>query len=49
MVPFRAVFLATPGNGMRERLKQEALQAVLAWAVAGTVQWRLHGTAVLRN
>lgn len=45
MVPFRAVFLATPGNGMRERLKQEALQAVLAWAVAGTVQWRLHGTA----
>ena len=28
------------GAGMRERLKQEALGAVLAWAIAGTVQWR---------
>ena len=45
MVPFRAVFVTTPGDGMRERLKREALEAVLAWVIAGTVQWRLHGTA----
>jgi putative DNA primase/helicase len=45
MVPFRAVFLATPGAGMRERLKQEALGAVLAWAIAGTVLWHKSGTA----
>ena len=45
MVPFRAVFQAAPGAGMRERLKQEALGAVLAWAIAGTVQWHKSGTA----
>jgi putative DNA primase/helicase len=45
MVPFRAVFPAAPGLGMRERLKQEALGAVLAWAIAGTVLWRQLGTA----
>src|SRR5438309_3949053 len=40
MVPFRAVFPGAPGPGMRERLKQEALGAVLAWAIAGTVTWQ---------
>src|SRR5665213_539593 len=45
MVPFRAVFEAVPGLGMRERLKQEALGAVLAWAIAGTALWQQRGTA----
>jgi P4 family phage/plasmid primase-like protien len=45
MVPFRAVFPGTPGPGMRERLKEEALGAVLAWAIAGTVLWQQLGTA----
>jgi P4 family phage/plasmid primase-like protien len=45
MVPFRAVFTAAPGQGMRERLKQEALGAVLAWAIAGTRLWKVTGTA----
>ena len=30
---------------MRERLKQEALGAVLAWAIAGTALWKQLGTA----
>jgi putative DNA primase/helicase len=45
MVPFRAVFASTPGAGMRERLKQEALGAVLAWAIAGAARWLARGTA----
>ena len=45
MVPFRAVFATSPGVGMRERLKAEALGAVLAWAIVGTGQWVARGTA----
>jgi len=45
MVPFRAVFAASPGVGIRERLKQEALGAVLAWAIVGTAQWLSLGTS----
>ena len=45
MVPFRAVFAASSGVGIRERLKQEALGAVLAWAIVGTAQWLSLGTS----
>jgi putative DNA primase/helicase len=45
MVPFRAVFASSMGTGMRERLKNEALGAVLAWAIVGTGQWLIRGTA----
>jgi len=45
MVPFRAVFTPMAGQGMRERLQDKALGAVLAWAIKGTVEWANHGTA----
>ena len=45
VVPFRAVFAPVAGNGMRERLQEEALGAVLAWAIQGTVLWAKLGTA----
>jgi putative DNA primase/helicase len=44
MVPFRAVFTPTAGPEMRERLKTEALGAILSWVVSGAVAWRSHGT-----
>lgn len=44
MVPFRAVFETSAGHGMRERLKQEALPAILAWIVAGAAEWQAVGT-----
>jgi putative DNA primase/helicase len=44
MVPFRGVFTPVAGKGMRERLQQKALGAVLAWAIKGTVEWTNHGT-----
>ncbi len=45
MVPFRAVFEPVPGKGMRERLKEEAGGAILAWIVAGARSWAKAGTA----
>src|SRR5665213_3555106 len=45
MVPFRAVFALVAGQGMRERLQEKALGAVLAWAIKGTVEWATHGTS----
>lgn len=45
MVPFRAVFQTTPGQGMRERLKAEAGGAILAWIVQGAQAWLASGTA----
>lgn len=45
MVPFRAVFAPTPGTGMRERIKAEALGAVLAWIVEGARLWAAKGTS----
>ena len=44
MVPFRAVFAPSPGAGMRERLKDEAGGAILAWIVEGARLWHEHGT-----
>jgi putative DNA primase/helicase len=45
MVPFRAVFAPLAGKGMRERLQEKTLGAVLAWAIKGTVEWTSHGTS----
>jgi putative DNA primase/helicase len=45
MVPFRAVFEPSPGKGMRDRLKEEAGPAVLAWIIAGARLWHDVGTA----
>jgi putative DNA primase/helicase len=45
MVPFRAVFASSAGQGMRERLRQEALPAILAWIVAGAAEWQAVGTS----
>ena len=45
MVPFRAVFTPTPGQGMRERLKAEAGGAILAWIAEGARLWHEKGTA----
>jgi putative DNA primase/helicase len=45
MVPFRAVFEQTPGDGMRERLKAEAGGAILAWIIEGAQAWVREGTA----
>lgn len=45
MVPFKAVFTPTPGPGMRERLREEAAGAILAWIVEGARQWLAMGTA----
>jgi putative DNA primase/helicase len=45
MVPFNAVFASVAGEGMRERLRDKALGAALAWAIHGTVEWIKHGTA----
>jgi putative DNA primase/helicase len=45
MVPFRAVFAPVAGTGMRERLQEKALGAVLAWAIKGTVEWEKRGTS----
>lgn len=45
MVPFRAVFEPAPGPGMRERLKDEAAGAILAWVVEGAKLWHAAGTA----
>lgn len=45
MVPFRAIFAPIAGKGMRERLQEKALGAVLAWAIQGTVEWASHGTS----
>ncbi len=39
MVPFNAIFAPVAGQGMRERLQEKALGAVLAWAIKGTVEW----------
>lgn len=44
MVPFNAVFPPTPGLGMRERLRAEALGAALAWIVQGARLWATSGT-----
>lgn len=44
MVPFRAVFEQGPGAGMRERLKDEAGGAILAWIVEGARLWAAAGT-----
>jgi putative DNA primase/helicase len=45
MVPFHAVFDATPGQSVREQLKRESLGAVLAWAIQGAAHWSELGTA----
>ena len=45
MVPFRAVFEQAPGPGMRERLKAEAIGAILAWIVDGARMWQVDGTS----
>ena len=45
MVPFRAVFQPAPGAGMRERLKSEAIGAILAWIIEGARMWQADGTA----
>ena len=45
MAPFRAVFAPVAGTGMRERLQDKALGAVLAWAIKGTVEWVKRGTS----
>jgi putative DNA primase/helicase len=45
MVPFNAVFASLPGQGMRERLREKALGAALAWAIRGTVEWVKFGTS----
>jgi putative DNA primase/helicase len=45
VVPFRAVFEQTPPPGMRERLKNEAGGAILAWIIEGARMWLATGTA----
>lgn len=45
VVPFRAVFEAGSGSGVRERLKTEAAGAVLAWVIQGAVQWNQLSTS----
>ena len=45
LVAFLAVFDPTPGQSMREQLKQEALGAVLRWAIEGALLWKELGTA----
>lgn len=44
LVPFRAVFTPAAGPGMREKLKAQALGAILTWVVAGAVEWQKQGT-----
>jgi putative DNA primase/helicase len=43
MVPFRAVFDSNDPH-IRERLKREALPAILAWIVEGAAKWHAVGT-----
>jgi putative DNA primase/helicase len=45
MVPFRAVFEARPGPGMRERLKAEAGGSILDWVIGGAREWLRQGSA----
>ena len=45
MVPFGRCFRLHPASGCGKGSKQEALGAVLAWAIAGAVLWQQLGTA----
>ncbi|MEO5765334.1 MAG: phage/plasmid primase, P4 family [Casimicrobiaceae bacterium] len=44
-VPFRAAFPPGVATDVRERLKSEALCAVLAWAIQGAAEWKRLGTS----
>lgn len=44
VVPFRAVFENSVGDGMRERLKREAGGAILSWIIGGAKAWAKEGT-----